>query len=154
MSFIAQCEITVAGPVGPLFERFIHFPEWKDWMPRSFRPMRGPSRPLEEGDHIVMRIAGLPSRLRIEKVDQGREVCWSGGLGPIVRARHSFFFEAEANGKTRIRSVEPWTGAATRVGPVARFIERQANVIGEQQLQSFARSLADHAVGRVRVSAA
>ncbi|HLK38949.1 MAG TPA: SRPBCC family protein [Polyangiaceae bacterium] len=140
MSLVAQSEITVAGPVAAVFERFIHFPGWKDWMPRSFRPVRGPSRPLKEGDRIVVSIAGLPSRLHVEKVDRAREVCWSGGLGPIVHARHSFVFEADGEDKTRIRSVEPWTGAAIRVGPVARFIEHRATAIGEQQLRGFARS--------------
>lgn len=136
MTVTAQAERTVDLPRDRAFELFIDFPRWKEWMPRDFEPLRGPDRPLREGDVLFVRIPPITGKIRVLRMRPNEEVCWGGGA-PGLKAAHSFYFEEEGPGRTRIRSVEPWTGLLTRVGPVARFVEREANRIGAAQLDGF-----------------
>jgi hypothetical protein len=139
MSLVADAEHTVAGPIEAVFQRFIDYPTWSEWMPKSFRPLRGPARALRSGDVIFMRIVGAPSLIKIDKVDGPREVVWSGGLPGLLRARHSFVFESVGPATTRIRSVEPWTGILTMPSPVSSRLKAAASKVGRAQLQSFDR---------------
>ena len=108
-------------------------------MPASFRPMRGPSRPLRQGDRLLIRVTGLPSIIRVERVEGPREVCWSGGLPGVMHARHTFTFEAVGDKTTRVRSTEPWTGIVTKVKPLADRIQGAAERVGRHQLEGFGR---------------
>jgi hypothetical protein len=139
MSLIAESELAIAGPLQSVFSRFIDYPRWAAWMPPGFRPVRGPARSLREGDRLVVRVSGLLTLLRVERVKDADEVCWSGGVPGLLRARHSFLFESVGEGSTRIRSVEPWTGLLTHVPPVSRSIARKASEMGLAQLQGFER---------------
>jgi hypothetical protein len=136
MPFTAEAELTLDAPIEAVFSQFIDYPKWTHWMPATFRPMGGPSRSLAPGDRLLVNVTGVPSRLRVERVDPPTEVCWSGGLPGLLVARHSFFFES-VGGATRIRSVEPWTGLLSNVGIVARRIQRTAERVGLAQLQGF-----------------
>lgn len=139
MALIAQSELTVPGPVDAVFSQFVDYPRWTAWMPASFRPLRGPSRPLRAGDRLLIRITGLPAIIHVDRVESPREVCWSGGLSGVVRARHTFTFEPAGDKATRIRSTEPWTGAFTKVKPLADRIRSGAERIGRSQLEGFGR---------------
>ena len=139
MSLIAESEHTIAGPIETVFSRFIDYRRWDAWMPSTFRPMRGPSRPLRTGDRLLVNVTGLPSLLRVEHVDGPHEVCWTGGVPGLMRARHTFTFEAVGDKATRIRSSEPWTGVVTKIKPVASKIQSVAERVGRSQLEGFDR---------------
>jgi hypothetical protein len=138
MSIIAEIDTTVETSLEAAFAAFTDYRNWAKWMPRSFRPMRGPSRSLRERDRLIVRVAGLPSLITVEQVLAPREVAWTGGAPGVLRARHTFFFEG-AGDATRIRSVEEWTGVVTRVGPIARQLKRSAEKIALAQLEGFRR---------------
>jgi hypothetical protein len=139
MALIAESELTISGPIDTVFSQFVDFRRWSAWMPASFRPMRGPSRPLRQGDRLLVRVTGLPSIIRVELVEGPREVCWSGGLPGVMHARHTFTFEAASDRTTRVRSTEPWTGVVTRLKPLADRIQRTAERVGRSQLEGFGR---------------
>jgi hypothetical protein len=146
----AEAERTVAGPLDDVFAAFIDYGKWGSWMPRAFRPMRGPARPLRTGDRLLVNVTGLPSVLKVERVEAPREICWSGGLPGIVSARHSFHFEALDATTTRIRSVEPWTGLLTKAAPLIARIVRVASQVGNAQLDGFERWYARERGGSAR----
>jgi hypothetical protein len=139
MALIAESELTISGPIDMVFSQFVDFRRWSAWMPASFRPMRGPSRPLRQGDRLLIRVTGLPSIIRVERVEGPREVCWSGGLPGVMHARHTFTFEAVGDKTTRVRSTEPWTGVVTKVKPLADRIQGAAERVGRHQLEGFGR---------------
>ena len=139
MALIAESELTISGPLETVFSQFVDYRHWSAWMPASFRPMRGPSRPLRAGDRLLIRVTGLPSLVHVDLVDAPREVCWSGGLSGVMHARHTFRFEAVGDKTTRIRSREPWTGLVTRVKPLADRIRSAAERVGRSQLEGFGR---------------
>jgi hypothetical protein len=139
MTFTAEAELTIAGPIEAVFSRFVDYRRWEEWMPSTFRPMRGPARPLRAGDRLLIRITGLPSFIKVFQVEGPREVCWGGGIPGVLSARHSFLFEAVDDKTTRVRSSEPWTGVATNVPSVAARIKRSAEKVGRSQLEGFER---------------
>lgn len=139
MPFTAQFDITIPGPIEAVYSRFIDYRLWAEWMPSIFRPMRGPSRPLRTGDRLLVRIAGLPQVLKVENVDAPREVRWGGGVPGVLRASHSFLFEAAGDKATRIHSVEPWTGVLTRLAPLAAKLQVAAEGAAQGQLRGFER---------------
>lgn len=139
MTVTAEAERIAPLPRERAFELFIDYPSWHLWMPKSFQPVSGPSRPLREGDRLVVRIPPINARMRIVRVRPNEEVCWGGGGPGVLHAEHSFYFEDEGPGRTRIRSIEPWTGLLTRIGPVAAYLHREANKIGAAQLDGFIR---------------
>jgi len=75
----------------------------------------------------------------VQRIDEGREVMWGGGVPGVLVAAHSFFFDDEGGGRTRIRSEELWTGVLTRIAPIAKRIRAQAERIGAAQLEGFVR---------------
>ena len=135
----AEAELTIQGPVDTVFAQFIDYRQWASWMPKGFRPMRGPARPLRKGDRVLVSVTGLPSLLTVDVVQPSTEVSWSGGLPGLLMARHSFYFEDAGAGATRIRSVEPWTGLLTKIDPVIKRIVRVAGQVGYAQLEGFER---------------
>jgi hypothetical protein len=139
MALIAESELTISGPIDTVFSQFVDYRRWSAWMPASFRPMRGPSRPLRQGDRLLIRVTGLPTIIRVELLEAPREVCWSGGLPGVMHARHTFTFEAVGDKTTRVRSTEPWTGVVTRVKPLADRIQGAAEREGRHQLEGFGR---------------
>jgi hypothetical protein len=136
MRVVAEAERMVEVPRDRAFELFVDFPRWREWMPRCFRPLAGPDRPLREGDRLKVRIPPLRVTVEILRVRPTDEVCWGGGA-PGLRAEHSFYFDEVTPTKTRIRSVEPWTGPLIRVRPLAQQVLRAANRIGSAQLDGF-----------------
>ena len=140
MPFTAQAELTIAAPVAAVFEPFIDFRTWGQWMAPVLAPVRGPERPLRAGDRLFVRINGaIPSALTVDRVEPQSEVCWSGGIPGLLFARHSFFFEPAGAQATLIRSVEPWTGLLTSLGGVSERLKRAAEQGGRRQLAGFER---------------
>jgi hypothetical protein len=141
MTVVAEAERVVDIARDRAFELFIDFPRWHDWMPQDFRPVDGPSRPLEEGDVLRVRIPPVTATIQVLRVRPHDEVCWGGGV-PGLRAEHSFYFDELGPEQTRIRSVEPWKGALTRVPPLAHKLMNEASRVGAAQLEAFAQLVA------------
>jgi hypothetical protein len=142
MSIVAEASRTLKGSPADAFAAFIDFRNWESFMPREFRPVVGPNRELAPGDRLRMLLDTGAVRLAVPvdvfSIDAPREVVWGGGSG-LLHARHRFVFRDGGDGKTIIDSSEEWTGLLPRVGPIARRVKRQAEVVAEAQLAGFAR---------------
>jgi hypothetical protein len=145
MAFTASATRTIDAARADAFDKFIDFRNWRSFMPRAFRALSGPERPLRAGDRVrVLLDTGalrLPTALRVISVDPPREVVWGGGSRLLLRAAHHIVFDTDPGGGTLIRSEEHWTGLLARLGPIARRVKRQAETIGAAQLDGFARWL-------------
>jgi len=143
VAVVAEAEIEVDTPVAKAFARFRDFGAWRQWMPRAFAPVKGPSAPIAAGDRITVRLGGaLPSQLTVLRVRDNKEVCWRGGVPGLIVGEHSFYFDDLGEGRTRIRSSEPFRGLLLRVGPLAQRIEHEASAVGAEMLRAFAAHLA------------
>jgi hypothetical protein len=144
MGVIATADLTIDAPIGQAFSRFTDFSCWDLWFPPEMRPIRGPSRELQEGDRVIVALGKGRSSLRTEldviRVRPNREICWRAGLPGLLIGEHSFFFREEGT-KTALRSEEPFTGLLT-FGPLASAVERSATEFGIKILASFAAHLA------------
>ena len=147
MSFVASASGVVQAPSEECFARLRDFLSWRDWMPQSFRPLRGPLHPMQIGDRLHLRI--IP-RLRavpllvtatIVRVEAGREITWRAGIRGLLVGEHSFFFEAAGPSATFVRSEERWSGILTWVGFIARRIRESASRIGQEQIRALARAV-------------
>ncbi len=150
MSFVASASGVIHAARSDCFARLRDFPSWQSWMPGSFRPVRGPERPLEIGDRLVLRIAPTPRALpllivvTLVRVVPDREITWRGGVPGLLVGEHAFLFEdAEGNdGATLVRSEETWSGVLTNVSFAAKMIGASASRIGREQIEALTRALA------------
>jgi hypothetical protein len=142
MSVIACVSRTIRVSPEEAFEKFVDFRNWEAFMPRAFRPRKGPQRALEAGDRVRMvldtGVARIPVPVDVFSIDPPREVTWGGG-NRLLHASHRFVFEDAGDGQTRLESHEEWTGLLTRIPPVARRVKQQAELVGKAQLAGFAR---------------
>ncbi len=110
-------EVTVDVDVEPevAFDTLADHDAWGDWMPASFRPVGPNLGTLGVGMKVPVRIQPLPSTpIAVRVVDRPRELTWTGG-SPGMRADHRFVFEALKGGRTRVRSIETWSGPLARL---------------------------------------
>lgn len=136
--FIAEAFVSLDVPPEVAFDRLADHPSWNEWMPRSFRPLSKATSPLREGERIKMRITGLPATIEVTRVDRAKEIQWCGGVRGLLRAEHSFHFESDGKGGTKIHSHETWKGA---LAPLVRpFIKPRAEKIGSEQLAGLAKA--------------
>ena len=150
MSFVASASGVIHASRSDCFSRLRDFSTWRDWMPPSFRPVRGPQRDLEVGDRLLLRIA--PARralplvivVKVVRVTPDREITWRGGVPGLLVGEHAFLFEdAEGEaGATLVSSEETWSGALTSVNFAAKMIGEQASRIGRHQIDALAAALA------------
>jgi hypothetical protein len=90
MSFVASASGVVQASSDACFARLRDFISWRDWMPQSFRPLRGPVRPLEVGDRLHLRVRArrrsvpLLITVTIVRVEAGREITWRGGIPGVL----------------------------------------------------------------------
>ncbi|HKP61119.1 MAG TPA: hypothetical protein VJV78_30520 [Polyangiales bacterium] len=140
MAVIATAEEIIEAPVARAFQRFIDYSAWDLWMPAVLKPIAGPARELRAGDSVTVSFGDGARRMRAElnviRVRPNRELCWRAGVPGLLVGEHSFFF-AEQDGKTSVRSEEPFSGMlAQRL--MARVIERMAGEVHTQILSGFA----------------
>jgi hypothetical protein len=139
---IAEAEIVIERPVAEVFARFVDFGTWRAWMPASFAPLRGPARALGPGDRVLVRMGGvMVVPLRVLRVLPNRELSWRGGVPGVLEGEHTFVFEDLGQGKTRVRSLEPFSGALVRLWPVRALVAWRAGAIGREMLEGAQRSL-------------
>jgi hypothetical protein len=149
MSFVASASGVIHAERTDCFARLRDFSTWRDWMPLSFRPVRGPERDLEVGDRLFIRIAptkhAVPLLItaKIVRVTPGREITWRGGVPGLLVGEHAFLFEdAEGEpGSTLVRSEETWSGALASVNFAAKMIGASASLIGRHQIDCLAAAL-------------
>lgn len=141
MSVVAEASVTVAVPPARALARLADFPAWSRFMPASFRPVRGPERPLALGDALFVKLRGLPTdtKLEVVQLEPERLIAWSGGVPGLLHAVHAFHFEPHEGG-ARVRSVETWTGVLAR-GPAGALVKRAAERVGREQLEGLANDL-------------
>lgn len=142
MSFEARAERVIAVAPERAFDRLADVASWPSWMPRSFRPVGDVRRrfPLGTGDRVKVRINGaVLASLKVSASERPRELTWTGGLRGVFAAEHRFLFEPEGEGKTRVRSVETWSGALS--GVLRALVLPRAEKVGREQLEALARSL-------------
>lgn len=149
MSFLATASGVIHASRNDCFSHLCDFSTWRDWMPPSFRPVRGPQRDLEVGDRLFIRIAAMKHApplfigVKIVRVIPGREIMWAGGIPGVIKGEHAFLFEDAAGepGATLVRSEETWSGALTGVKFAANMIQKSASMIGQHQIDSLAAAL-------------
>jgi hypothetical protein len=146
MSFVASASGVIHASRTDCFSRLRDFSTWRDWMPPSFRPRTGPSRPLQVGDRLELLINAKPSplplfiRVRVVRVEQDREITWRGGVPGLLVGEHAFLFEDVEGqpGATRVRSEETWTGGIASLGFAVKRIRAAASRIGQEQIDALA----------------
>ena len=142
MGVIAVAESIVDAPLAVAFARFIDFSHWRNWAPPDFHPLSGPSRALREGDVLKVALgthALLKTNLTLLRVRTDKEICWRGGVPGLVVGEHSYFF-SDADGKTRVRSEERFSGVL--VAAIGKQIERAATQHAVQLIENFGRQFA------------
>jgi len=136
MSFVAEAERTIEAPPQRVFDKLIDVASWPTWMPRSFVPVlrSGTPSPLRLGDRIKVKVAGgpLPTTLRMSKLVRPTELAWRGGVRGLLWAEHRFVLEPVGDRRTRVRSIETWHGALSRL--LRGFVLPLAVRIGNEQL--------------------
>ncbi len=144
MSFVAEAERTIEAPPQRVFDRLVDVASWPTWMPRSFVPVlrKGTPSPLRLGDRIKVKVAGgpLPTTIRMSKVERPTEVAWRGGVRGLLWAEHRFVLEAVGDRRTRVRSIETWRGALSRV--LRGIVLPLAIRVGDEQLAGLDRAAA------------
>jgi len=142
MSFVATVSRAIQANAVEAFTKFSDFELWSKFMPASFRPIRGPKRQLVAGDMLRMRLdtgaVKLPVSVQVFRVEAPHTISWGGG-SRLLHADHRFVFEAQGDDGVMIRSEEEWSGLLTSVGPLAKRIRRQAEIVAHEQLDGFAR---------------
>lgn len=147
MSFVASANGVIQAPREECFARLRDFLSWRDWMPQSFRPLRGPVRPMEVGDRLHVRITPKPravpllATVTVVRVEANHEITWRGGFPWLLVGEHTFFFEPAGPSATFVRSEETWSGLLTWVGFIANRIRASASRIGQEQISALARAV-------------
>jgi hypothetical protein len=137
VTVVAQAELELDRPVEQVFAALLDYRTWPHWMPKAFAPVRGPSRELRAGDRVTVRMNGaLITRLSVLRVRPNKEISWRGGLPGLLVGEHSFFFDDLGQGRTRVRSHEPFTGLLTKLPPVGKTLKRDAGAVGLQMLEN------------------
>lgn len=129
MPFTVEVAVDVDVEPEVAFDTLADHDAWREWMPRSFRPV-GPSLgTLRVGMKVPVRIQPLPmtTPIAVRLVERPGELTWTGG-SPGMRADHRFVFEARKGGGTRIRSIETWSGVLARV--LKPVVKRGAERVG------------------------
>ncbi len=141
MSVNSKCVLVVEAPLAEAFSKFSDYSTWNSWMPDCFRPVKGPSRPLQKGDAITVKIEAqgrkLNAPMKILRLAPNREIAWGGGVPGVLTADHAFFFEEMEGGRTRIRSDETFTGLLTMPRFLQKIFKKDMDRIGEAQLSAF-----------------
>lgn len=134
--FVAEAFLSLDVPPEVAFDALADHPSWKDWMPRSFKPVSKADGPLRPGKRLKMKIVGAPATIEVTVVERAKEITWCGGVRGLLRAEHRFLFESDGKGGTKVHSHETWRGALAPI--VRRFIKPRAEKIGSQQLAGLA----------------
>jgi hypothetical protein len=144
MPFTAEAEITIPAPIDAVFASFIDYRTWGQWMAPVLRPVSGPARALRQADSLLVLVGNvLPMRLSIDRVQSPGEIVWSGGIPGVILASHAFHFEPAGKDRTRIRSVELWSGLIAEAPAFSGGVKRAAEAGGRRQLKSFDRWFGD-----------
>jgi len=105
-----ETETMIDAPPADVWKHLANFDQHDEWS-RHFK-LRG--RPvLGEKGRVEFTLAGRVSRVPvvIQKVDEGRELRWYGGLKRIVAGSHYFIMESRDGGRrTHFRHGETFSG--------------------------------------------
>lgn len=105
-----ETETTINAPPSEVWKHLTDFGRHDEWS-QHFR-LRGRAAAGEAG-HVEFRLFGRDSEapVRIEKVDEARELRWIGGPKGLITGSHYFILESEEAGRrTRFRHGESFSG--------------------------------------------
>ncbi|KIG16056.1 hypothetical protein DB30_04928 [Enhygromyxa salina] len=88
-----RTSIVIAAPPAQVWDALIDIDSYPRWNPvLSLRPWRGDL--LRAGHRAWLSLKPFPvpvvMPVRVEVVEPGRELCWSGGPWGVLRGRHGF----------------------------------------------------------------
>jgi hypothetical protein len=140
MSYVVEAQIEVSASVDQAFETLCDHTRWPQWMPPTFAPLGPTVGRLTIGAKFKVRVdrMPLPSDIVVTRFVRPNEITWCGGLGALMQAEHTFFFEANGSG-TRVRSSERWSGPLASV--LSPFVKWRAKAGAEAQLAALAKAL-------------
>ena len=144
MSYVVSVERVIDAPRAAVFERLRDVRTWRDWCPAGFMPSSKHERALEVGDRVGVKIdvglARMPTMIRVYRVETDRAIAWKGGSPAVMQGDHVFSFDDVAEGKTRVRSNETWTGVVASL--LRPRVFKLAARLGREQLEGLAKSFA------------
>jgi hypothetical protein len=124
MSTVVHHAIDVAAAPEACWKLFADLALWPRWFPmcKSARALAGDPWRLGGKIEIVFQAGpvGMPVVVAVEELAPAKRVRWVGGrLG--MSGNHSYDFEVNRTGLTRVTSHESFTGLATRWIPRTLF---------------------------------
>jgi short subunit dehydrogenase-like uncharacterized protein len=106
-----QTTAIAKAPADEVWERLLETNAWSRWN-ESLAGLRGDIR---EGEKVKLVVSANGRRMeipvRVEAVEAGRELRWSGGIAGLMRGTHYFRLEPAPGGHTRITHGERFAGA-------------------------------------------
>ncbi len=140
MAYVVHAQIELDAAPERAFDALCDHGNWPRWMPPTFAPL-GPSvGTLTVGAKFKARVDRMPfpSVIEVTRLDRPRALTWCGGLDGLMRAEHTFYFEANGAG-TRVRSEEKWSGPLAAM--LSPFVKWRARVGAQAQLAGLAQAL-------------
>jgi short subunit dehydrogenase-like uncharacterized protein len=134
-----QTTAIAKAPADEVWKRLLETNAWSRWN-ESLAGLRGDIR---EGETVKLVVSAGHGRrveipVRVEAVEPGRELRWSGGIGGVMRGTHYFRLEPVAGGHTRITHGERFAGAMAVLSwpfvsaPLTRTYQRVTDRLAEQ----------------------
>jgi hypothetical protein len=127
------------APADAVWARLIETNVWSRWN-ESLAGLRGDIREGEKVRLVVSAKGGrkLEIPVRVEAVEAGRELRWSGGVAGLMRGTHYFRLEPIDDTHTRITHGERFDGAIAAVswpllaGPLEALYQQITDRLAEQ----------------------
>jgi len=109
---IAQAEAVIAAPAPDVWAVLTDFGSWTRWQPEVTR-MDFPG-PLAPGTVFTWAGGGARITSRLEEVDEGRRIVWTGRASLGLRAVHAWTLASVPTG-TRVFTEESFEGILARL---------------------------------------
>ena len=104
----------IAAPAQAVWDRIVAVASWPEWKPFISRTaMSRPELSLGSRFKMHIRVKGpfaVPVSVRVCEWQPPRRIAWTGGIPGVSVSVHSFLLE-EKDGRTRLTSLEEFTGA-------------------------------------------
>jgi len=113
---IVEKAAEVRAPAAAIWEQMMAVKEWPSWQPFITKArIASDYENLSCGSRIRFSLmaggpASLPLTAAVTEFDRPRRLAWTGGLHGWFYAEHSFDFEDQGGGVTRVVSRERFTG--------------------------------------------
>jgi len=114
IKYRVERSVEIAAPPAAVWDRITAVRTWPEWKPFIARTVMKEDR-LSLGSRFKMHIRvkgpfAAPVSVRVCEWQPPRRLAWTGGIPGVTMSVHSFILE-ETNGRTRLTSLEEFTGA-------------------------------------------